>query len=134
MSKYNLSWDQKKYEKYLKEGRGKGVGKDYKPWATIHDLPSKGLSSRTPGWKSNRVYHFLSLNELRCFFLLDWADDVVDIREQFPLIDFEDAIKIAEKSNIKYSIDTKSKMPYILTSDFMITVKKAGKKYRLLGQ
>jgi len=132
VSKYKLSWDQKKYESYLKEGRGSGIGKDYNPWITIHDFPSKGVSSRTPGWKSNRVHHFLSQNELRYFFLLEWANGVIDIREQFPLLDLEDAMQIAEESSIKYPVDNKSKTPYILTSDFMITVNRDGKEISLV--
>ncbi|AUB34897.1 Tn7-like transposition protein A [Nostoc flagelliforme CCNUN1] len=28
-------WTQAKYERYIKEGRGRGSGKDYKPWLKI---------------------------------------------------------------------------------------------------
>lgn len=73
MSKYNLSWDENKMKRYISEGRGQGRGQDYKPWITVRDFPSGGISSRQPGWKSNRVYHFLSNNELRYFFLLEWC-------------------------------------------------------------
>lgn len=31
MSKYDLSWDEKKYNKKIKEGRGQGTGSGYKP-------------------------------------------------------------------------------------------------------
>ena len=33
-------------ERKLEEGRGLGVGKDYKPWITIQDFPSKGQVTR----------------------------------------------------------------------------------------
>ncbi len=34
---------------------------------------------------TGRVHHLLSDIEFRSFLLFDWAEDVVDIREQFPL-------------------------------------------------
>lgn len=121
MSKYNLNWDENKLKKYISEGRGQGLGKDYKPWITIHDFPSDGFSSRQPGWKSNRVCHFLSNNELRYFYLLEWADDVTDIREQYPM-NLEDTMRIADKLGIKHPQNNKNDVPYVMTSDFMITV------------
>ncbi len=36
-------WTQAKFEPYIKEERGKGRGKDYKPWITIQDFPSRGI-------------------------------------------------------------------------------------------
>lgn len=46
------------YAKWIKEGYGQGIGKEYKPWITVHDFPSNGFISRAPGWKSNQVCHF----------------------------------------------------------------------------
>lgn len=51
-------------ENKLKKGIGQGHGKDYKPWLTVRDVPSQGLSTRVRGWKTGRVHHFLSLNAL----------------------------------------------------------------------
>lgn len=131
LSKYNLNWDENKLKKYISEGRGQGVGKDYKPWITIHDFPSDGFSSRQPGWKSNRVCHFLSNNELRYFYLLEWADNVTDIREQYPM-KLEDTLRIAEQLGIKHPINTKNDVPYVMTSDFMITMSDNGKETNIV--
>ena len=30
-------------KKWIKEGRGSGTGKDYRPWLTVRDLPSAGV-------------------------------------------------------------------------------------------
>lgn len=127
MSKYNLSWDEDKLNRYIRDGRGQGTGKDYKPWITVHDFPSNGFSSRQPGWKSNRVCHFLSHHELRYFYLLEWSDIVTDIREQYPM-DLQETLKIADKLGIKHPEDRNSKTPYVITSDFMITLKMNGKE------
>ena len=53
MGRRKQDWTKAKFERYLKEGRGQGSGKDYKPWITIQDFPSKGRVSRTPGWRSD---------------------------------------------------------------------------------
>ena len=45
----------------------------------------------------------------------------MDIREQFPLSELEEAIKIADSLGIRYPFDRKSGFPYVLTSDFLIT-------------
>ncbi|MEH2229753.1 MAG: TnsA endonuclease C-terminal domain-containing protein [Nostoc sp.] len=124
-------WTQAKFERYRKEGRGRGSGKDYKPWITIQDFPSKGRSSRTPGWKSNRVHHFFSDQEKRLFYLFEWSDVVTDTREQFPLDDLDLAMSIATEMGIKYPVDLKSGTPYVLTTDFMLTVNQNGKQVQI---
>ncbi|MDJ0742535.1 MAG: hypothetical protein QNJ32_04130 [Xenococcaceae cyanobacterium MO_167.B27] len=55
MARSKYDWTQVKFERYIKEGRGKGSGKNYKPWITIQDFPSKGRVSRSPGWKSDQL-------------------------------------------------------------------------------
>ncbi|MBG1266644.1 TnsA endonuclease C-terminal domain-containing protein [Nostoc sp. WHI] len=124
-------WTQAKFERYRKEGRGRGSGKDYKPWITIQDFPSKGRSSRTPGWKTNRVHHLLSDHEKRLFYLFEWSDVVTDIREQFPLDDLDLAMSIATDMGIKYPVDDKTATPHILTTDFMLTVNQNGKQVQI---
>ena len=124
-------WTPAKFERYMKEGRGRGSGKDYKPWITIQDFPSKGRSSRTPGWKTNRVHHFLSDQEKRLFYLFEWSDIVTDIREQFPLDDLDLAMSTATDMGIKYPVDTQTSTPYVLTTDFMLTVNQNGKQLQI---
>lgn len=121
MAKRKYELTEKKIAKYIKEGRGQGIGKEYIPWIKIQDVPSKGRVSRVKSWKTGRVHHFLSDLETKYFYYLEWQEDVIDIREQFPLIDRSLGMKIAEHNNIKYPKDPKSKTPIIMTTDFMIT-------------
>jgi hypothetical protein len=62
---------------HLKEGRA-----DYKPWLRIFNVPSLGRSHRLRGIKTGRVLSPTSRSTL--FYLLDWHEAVVEIREQFP--------------------------------------------------
>ncbi len=65
--------------------------------------------------------------ELRFFYLLEWSDAVRDIKEQYPLLDLDLAFCIADELGIKYPVNSKSKTPYVLTTDFMLTVKQGAK-------
>ena len=121
MGKRLRSWNKNKYEQYINAGRGQGEGSAYTPWITIHDFSSHGIVSRIFSYKTNRVLHFMSRNELYYFYLLEWSDKVLDIREQYPLLDVNKAINIALNAGIKYPRDNISGLPYILTCDFMIT-------------
>lgn len=124
MAKHQRKWDETIYCKYLREGRGQGVGSDYTPWILVQDFPSNGMVSRIQGTKTDRIHHLLSNYEMNMFFLLDWADEVVDIREQYPLLDLQQAIEMAEMAQIKYPYDPISGFPYVMTSDFYIETTK----------
>lgn len=127
MAKYRRSWSQATFNKFLKEGRGQGRGEEYKPWITIHDFPSQGRSHRALGWKTRRVQHFLSDHEIRYLYLLDWSDSVTDVREQFPLIEHDITQEIAKDMGVKHPTDAASGFPYVLTTDFLISIYSDGK-------
>lgn len=120
MSKRQTGWTEAKIARYLKEGRGQGELSSYKPWLTIQDVPSKGRVHRVMGWKTEREHHFFSDIEFNYFCLCDWAEDVIDIREQFPL-EREVTLKIADSFNIKHSSDKNT--PIVMTTDFLLTVR-----------
>ena len=83
------------------EKRGQGIGKHYKPFLTVQDVPSKGRIHRRPSLTHNRIVHLLSDLELAAFLLFDWQKSVIDIREQFPL-NPEVTIDIANRLGIKH--------------------------------
>jgi hypothetical protein len=120
MAKRRRTWNKSAYQKLIKEGRGQGAGADYVPWIKIQDFPSNGMVSRIKGAKTGRVHHLLSNHEMRLFYLLDWSDDVIDIREQYPLLDLQLAIETAEMAQIRYPCDPVSGFPYVMTSDFYV--------------
>lgn len=121
MAKHKRVWDESQYRRYLAEGRGQGTMEGYKPWVQIQDFPSKGIVSRVKGRKTGRVHHLMSNLELGFFYLLDWSEITIDIREQYPLDDIADAISVAEAAGIRYPFDKSSGFPYVMTSDFLIT-------------
>jgi hypothetical protein len=120
MAKHRRKWNESIYRKHLREGRGQGVGTDYTPWILVQDFASRGMVSRVRGAKTGRIHHLLSNLEMSFFYILDWSDNVIDIREQYPLIDIPQVIEIAESAQIRYPYDRQSGFPYIMTSDFYV--------------
>jgi hypothetical protein len=124
MSKRNRKTTQAVIEKRIREGRGKGHFTDYKPWLTIHDVPSQGVVTRILGWKSGRLHHYFSEHfELAHHYQMEWALECCDIREQYPLLPLEKTLYIADKLGIKHPIDPKTKHPIVMTTDMLLTVR-----------
>ncbi|WP_404406839.1 TnsA endonuclease N-terminal domain-containing protein [Jeotgalibacillus malaysiensis] len=113
-----------KVEKWIKEGRGSGIGADYKPWLNIQDVSSLGRSTRLKGIKTNRQHEFLSDLERNYFYLTEYSDIVLDIREQFPLLPLEETIVIADELGLKHPTDPKTNEAIVMTTDFLLTVDK----------
>lgn len=128
MAKRKRVFTKAESERRWRKGRGRGTGAEYQPWFTIQDVASIGLSHRIMSSKTGREHHLLSQNELRYFYLLEWAPIVTDIQEQFPLWHFEETEHIATCLGHKYP-----SVPggvYVMTTDFLITLENGEKKAR----
>jgi len=121
MAKRQYGFDEAKIQRFDKEKRGQGAGNEYKPWLTIQDVASKGLSSRIHGRTTGREHHLLSKLEAGAFFLYDWEDSVTDIREQYPL-DREETRAIAEEMGIKHPYDSRGAVDIVMTTDFLVDI------------
>lgn len=122
MSKRNRAVTEKVIAKKVAQNRGTGVNESYKPWDTIQENVSNGIAARHSSIKANRVVHLMNELETKYFYLLEWATNVVDIRERFPLEDVDIAISLANARGIKYPIDPISKQPIVLNTSFMVTL------------
>lgn len=69
----------------IKQGRGLGEGRDYKPFIKSREFNSMGTCSNVTDWKHGRQMQLLSQTEYGIYMQQRWRDDVLDIREQFPL-------------------------------------------------
>ncbi|GEN57782.1 transposase [Halolactibacillus alkaliphilus] len=109
-------------ENKIKKGYGEGQGIDYKPWINIQDVPSLGRATRLKGIKIPRQFEFLSDLERNYFYLLEYSDKVIDIREQYPLLPLDDTLLIAKELGLNHPIDPKTKEPIVMTTDFLVTM------------
>lgn len=117
----------------IKQGRGQGKGKDYKPWLRVQDGPSEGFLIRLKGWTTDRVHHLLSRQEEAYLYLLDCQEKVLDIREQFPLFPLERTVEIARRLGIKHPTRPGTDFPIVMTTDFLINVRD-GDEEKLLAR
>ena len=123
MARKKYSMTEARIRRFIREGRGKGDGPNYKPWHKVSDVPSLGRVHRPFGIKASRQHHLLSDNEYYAFLLFEWDDRVIDIREQYPLLDRRETVEIAARCGVKYPVDPLSGALWVLTTDFLLTVK-----------
>lgn len=123
MSKRDTNWNTEKLKRFLGEGRGKGEGMFYKPWLTIQEYPTLGRATRIMGATSKRMHNFFSDLQLKYFYLLDWDEQIIDIREHYPLLNYDEIVKDKSDLNIKLFTDKVSGVPFVLTTTFYITLK-----------
>lgn len=122
MGKRSSIWTKEKLDRYIKQGRGQGELENYKPWLNTQDFSSKGRASRILGNTTKRVHHFFSDLESKCFYIWDWEENVIDIREHYPLINLEDLVNVND-INLGLFKDKHSSVQYILCTTFLLTIK-----------
>ena len=121
-------------ERYIAQGYGQGQGAEYRPWLRVQDVPSQGRSRKVSGLKVNRNYHLLSDLEFAYFVVLEFSEDVVDIREQYPLLPTSDLQQIAHARSIRYPKFAGTDLPYVLTTDFLVTYKASNGTTQLVAR
>lgn len=113
-------------DKRLGEERGIGNGSEYDPWIKIQDVPSDGRRSRLKGIKTDRQHDVLSDMEKNYLCFLEYADSVVDVREQYPLLPLEETLNIANELGIEHPKNNKTGEYIVMTTDFFITMQQNG--------
>ena len=53
---------------------------------------------------------------------MEWEDSVIDIREHYPLLDLQESICNGVNNEIGDFVDRKTKVPYVLSTTFLITI------------
>lgn len=109
------------FKRALKQKYGLGEGSDYKPWIRVQDTKSIGNSGKIDGIKTSRIHHTLSEQETCFFYLAEFSNSVIDIREQFPLLPLTLSLKISQLLDIEHPKHPVIKDPIIMTTDFLLT-------------
>lgn len=104
--------------RWAAEGRGTGEGAAYKPWLTVHDVPSKGLRARAWSAKMRRIVHLLSRLEYYFFLILEHDPAVLDILEQYALA-LQKTKAIARRLGIVHPWDRKTGCLVPMSTDFV---------------
>lgn len=110
-------------QRWIIQGRGAGHGIDYRPWLNVQEVMSVGRSHKIPGIKVARTHHVFSDLEAACLLVLEFQADIVDIREQFPLLPTELTQRAAASLSICHPTYPGTSVPQVLTSDFCVDVR-----------
>ena len=110
------------FQRALKNKYGIGEGFNYKPWLRIQDVKSHGIRSLIFGRKSQREHHMMSSIEAELFYLAEFSDSVVDIREQFPILPLNYTQKVANMLGVEHPTHPNTKEPIIMTTDQLLTI------------
>lgn len=133
----------KKLIEQIRAGLGQGHGKDYQPWLKIRRRNPSPKSNQVVSWMPplERTCHYFSRGEYHTALLLMWLK-VDEIREQYPLwptphpnpmdgspaavgLSFKSSrglLQIAKDAGIDHGVEVGTKIPYVATLDFMVTV------------
>lgn len=103
----------------IRKGRGVGEGAQYVPWLRVRDVPSRGTSSAVTGILVPRPFHLLSELETTYFFLCEREHNTVDVREQWPILDIDETLRLAKQLGVRHPY--RRGYPEPVTIDFVIT-------------
>lgn len=84
----------------------------------MNEFNSLGTTCNPIDWKTGRTMHLLSMGEMYVYYILRFNDEVVDIREQFPL-ELEETLAIAEELGYRHPKNKSKRM----TSDLLVDYK-----------
>ncbi|AJJ01226.1 hypothetical protein BZ21_3160 [Yersinia pseudotuberculosis] len=126
MSKKRQLETQADFQRALKNRYGLGEGNSYKPWLRVQDVSSYGNSAKIRGIKTNREHHTLSEHETCFFYIAEFCDSVIDIREQFPLLPIGLSLKIAKTLGIEHPKIPNTSSYNVMSTDFVLTIQRDG--------
>lgn len=121
-------------ERHIANGFGTGAGAGYVPWLRVQDVPSIGRSHKIPGVKIERIHHLLSDLERAYFLICEFSEDVVDIREQYPLLPVESTQAIARAIGVRYPKYKSTSVPLVMTTDFLLTVRQPNGDFKSVAR
>lgn len=104
----------------LRRGIGLGWGNRYVPWVTVRQVKDgKGRTPHVPGIKVDRIHHLLSMHEHSFFCMAERWPWVIDIREQWPILDFDATNQLHFDRGIP--VPQRGGFPQPATLDFLLT-------------
>lgn len=105
----------------FRQKRGTGRFKNYRPWLRVLEVPSCGRSHRIYCKKTQRHHELLSDMEEYFFWICVWNEEIIDIREQFPLLSKLKTQSIATKFGFVHPRIPIRNKDIVMTTDFVIT-------------
>lgn len=131
MAKRKNKWNKEIYKKRLSEKRGEGQLSAYKPWSVVQDFSSSGSTYRIKGIKTNRVHHLFSKTQYQVLLMAEFNDNIVDIRESFPLLDLYEILDNPNDIQLNKFRDKDSQELYVQTVFLFTCTDTNGQEYEV---
>ncbi len=96
----------------------------YKPFVFVRDVPSIGASNTVKSWATGRNHHYLSRQEFKVHLVAEYCSSILDIREQFALLPWDETQSIARQLGIKHPRYPATTTPTVITTDLLLTMKR----------
>ncbi|ENA27067.1 hypothetical protein HMPREF1487_09546 [Pseudomonas sp. HPB0071] len=93
-----------------------------------------GRSHKIPGVKIERLHHLLSDLERAYLLVCEFSENVVDIREQYPLLPAESTQAIAKAIGVRYPRYKSTALPLVMTTDFLLTVRQPNGDFKSVAR
>jgi len=90
----------------------------------VTTFSSKGRATRIYSYKTNKIHHLQSDNQLRFFLILEWNNSVKYIEENVELRDLESTIDNIENLRLDKFSDKETNQLYQLHTNFLVTIKR----------
>jgi TnsA endonuclease C terminal./TnsA endonuclease N terminal. len=90
----------------------------------VTTFSSKGRATRIYGYKTKRIHHLQSDNQLRFFLILEWHDKIKDIKENIELKDIEATVDNVDDLRLDKFSDKETGELFQLHTNFLITVRR----------
>src|SRR5437762_3055221 len=113
-------------ESFIMRGYGQGTGQGYKPWLDEEKIWAHKPVTSLKGWTTGRVHYLVGELAHPYFYLVEWSERVLDIREQYPLFPLEETLTIAKSLGIRHPVHGQTRKPVVLVTDFLLTVRQEG--------
>lgn len=88
----------------------------------VTTFSSKGRATRIYSYKTKRIHHLQSNNQLNIFLLFEWCDCVKDIKENIELKNLETTIHNVENLRLDKFTDKETGKLYQLHTNFIIKI------------
>jgi hypothetical protein len=98
----------------------------------VTTFSSKGRVTRIYGYRTKRIHHLQSDNQLRTFLMLEWDDRVKDIKENIELKDIEATIEEVDNLKLDKFSNKETGELFQLHTNFLLTVNR-GKGEELIA-
>ena len=93
----------------------------------VTTFSSKGRATRIYSYKTKRIHHLQSDNQLKVFLMFEWIDSIKDIKENVELKDLETTIYNVDNLRLDKFMDKETRQLYQLHTNFLIKILKEEK-------